>query len=107
MLSMVPLWLVFPFIGLLLCIAILPLTFPHFWESNRNKAVVAFSLSLPVLFWLFQYEPMAIQRTVHEYISFICLLGSLFIISGGIALRGDLEGTPYVNTIFLAIGAIL
>jgi Na+/H+ antiporter NhaD/arsenite permease-like protein len=42
-----------------------------------------------------------------EYVSFIILLAGLYIISGGILLRGDLEATPLVNTTFLATGSVL
>ena len=42
-----------------------------------------------------------------DYFSFLVLLGSLFIISGGIYIRGAFAGTPLVNTTFLAIGALL
>ncbi len=105
--STIPLWPSIPFALLLFCIAILPLAAGHFWESNRNKAWVGLVLSIPVLAWLFHHEPAAIGHTLHEYASFLCLLASLFVISGGISLRGDLEGTPVVNTIFLAIGAVL
>ncbi len=104
---MIPLWTALPFAALLLCIAILPLATPHFWERNRNKAIVAALLSLPVLVWLMPHKPEAIQHTAIEYASFICLLASLFTISGGIAVTGDLEATPRVNTVFLAIGAVL
>jgi Na+/H+ antiporter NhaD/arsenite permease-like protein len=48
-----------------------------------------------------------LQHAVVEYVSFIALLGSLYAISGGILLRGDLQGKPHVNTAFLAIGAVL
>ncbi len=102
-----PLWTPLPFALLLLSIAILPLAVSHFWESNRNKAIVAALLSLPVLFWLGKHEPLAILHTLEEYFSFICLLGSLFTISGGIAITGDLQATPRVNAAFLLIGAIL
>src|SRR5262245_13464096 len=104
---MTPVWTVLPFVFLLLCIAILPLAVPHFWDHNCNKALVAIALSIPVLVWLFSHKPEAIHHTALEYVSFICLLGSLFVISGGIAVTGDLEGTPKVNTAFLALGAIL
>lgn len=104
---MTPLWAAIPFCLLLLAIAILPLAIPRFWESNRNKAIVALLLSLPVLAWLLPHEPEAIPHTLIEYFSFITLLASLFVISGGIAVTGDLEGTPRVNTIFLAIGGVL
>jgi Na+/H+ antiporter NhaD/arsenite permease-like protein len=96
-----------PFALILLAIAVLPLAASHFWESNKNKALVSFLLAVPVFIWLFQYEPMAIVHTLHEYASFICLLGSLFIITGGISIRGDLRATPLVNTSFLIVGAIL
>jgi Na+/H+ antiporter NhaD/arsenite permease-like protein len=104
---MTPLWSALPFVGLLLCIAVLPLATPHFWEHNRNKALVAALLSAPVLAWLVPHKPEAIHHTTLEYISFICLLGSLFTISGGISVTGDLKGTPAVNTVFLVLGALL
>ncbi len=104
---MISLWTAIPFVLLLLSIAIFPLALPHFWETNRNKALVVVLLSLPVIAVLLSHEPVAILHTLQEYFSFICLLGSLFVISGGIAVRGDLEATPRVNIIFLAIGAVL
>ncbi len=104
---MTPLWTALPFVGLLLSIAILPLAVSHFWESNRNKGVIALLLSVPILFWLGRHEPQAISHTLIEYASFICLLGSLFVVSGGIALTGDLRGQPKINTLFLAVGAVL
>jgi Na+/H+ antiporter NhaD/arsenite permease-like protein len=42
-----------------------------------------------------------------EYVSFIALLGSLFVISGGIYLKGSLAGTPVVNTAFLGVGTLI
>jgi len=107
----IPLALVLPFAGLLLCIAILPLVAPHFWESHRNKGLVALALSLPVLVYL----PLAFGEAglhqlfekAQEYLSFIVLLGSLFVITGGIHVRGSLSGTPLLNTVALGIGAVL
>ena len=104
---MTPFWTALPFVGLLLSIAIFPLAIGHFWESNRNKILVVILLSVPVLYWLMKNEPPAIFHTLEEYFSFICLLGSLFVISGGIAISGDLQGTPRVNAIFLILGAVL
>ena len=50
--SQLPLWTVLPFAGLLLSIALLPLAAPHFWESNRNKGLIALFFSLPVVAYL-------------------------------------------------------
>ena len=46
-------------------------------------------------------------ESLEDYFSFIVLLGALFIISGGIYIKGEFAGTPLVNTGFLAVGAIL
>lgn len=42
-----------------------------------------------------------------DYVPFIVLLGSLFVITGGIQLKGDIEAKPWINTLFLGIGAVL
>jgi len=100
-----------PFVLLLLSIAVLPLTAPHWWEHNRNKGLVSAVLALPFGAWLVtSYGAVAaleINRAVLDYLSFIALLGSLFIISGGIVVRGSLAGTPLSNSAFLGIGAVL
>jgi Na+/H+ antiporter NhaD/arsenite permease-like protein len=104
-----PLWTLLPFAGILLCIAILPLAAAHWWEHNKNRAIVSALFAIPTAAYL-MVTYGAEGRTVlghhlHEYVSFICLLGSLFIITGGIYVRGSLAGTPLVNTGILAIGA--
>jgi Na+/H+ antiporter NhaD/arsenite permease-like protein len=97
-----------PFVTLLLCIAILPLAAPHFWHKNSSKALVSVALAIPVaIYYLMHGSGMELGHALIEYISFIALLGSLYIISGGIRLTGDLQATPRVNTTFLAIGAVL
>jgi Na+/H+ antiporter NhaD/arsenite permease-like protein len=95
-----------PFAALLLAIAVLPLTAPHLWESNRRKLVVAGVLALPVLVLYLRVHPEALVETARDYVSFIVLLGGLFVISGGVFLEGDLQATPRTNTLFLAAGAL-
>ena len=105
-----PTWTVFPFAAFLLVIAITPLFFGHFWEKNRNKLLLAVLASLPVLgYLLFRAEHGGewLHHSLREYVAFIALLASLFIISGGVYLRGSLAGTPAVNTSLLGVGAIL
>ena len=104
---MLPFWSVIPFVCLLLVIAILPIVVPHFWESNRNRGILVALLSLPILILFLKNNPLAMLHSVEEYFSFIVLLASLYVISGGICVTGDLRATPTVNTAFLAIGAIL
>jgi len=102
-----PLYICFPFVVLLVCIAIMPLAVPRFWEKNRNKAIIAAIVSAPVFIFILFSSPAALWQTIAEYVSFIVLLGSLFVISGGILVTGDLRATPLVTTTFLLIGAVI
>jgi Na+/H+ antiporter NhaD/arsenite permease-like protein len=102
--------LIVPFVLILLAIALLPLLVPHWWEYNSNKALVALILGAPVAGYLLLQGEVGwhrLQHTLLEYVEFMVLLGSLYIISGGIALRGDLQATPVVNGCFLGLGALL
>jgi Na+/H+ antiporter NhaD/arsenite permease-like protein len=106
-----PWWSALPFAGMLLSIAIVPLVAGHFWESNRNKALVALLFGVPTAHYLVLGLGAAgthelLHKTL-EYLSFMALLGSLFVISGGIVVRGSLAGTPLVNTCLLGLGGLL
>ena len=98
-----------PFILMLTSIAIFPLTYNHFWEKNKNKLIVGLFLSIPVIIYLFSagLTEKLFETIVFDYLPFIILLGSLFIITGGIYLTGDIEAKPTINTLFLGIGAVL
>ena len=95
-----------PFAGLLLAIAILPLAAAHFWDSNLRKLMVAGALALPVLVLYAQARPEALVHAASDYVSFIILLGGLFVISGGILLEGDLQATTRTNALLLGAGAL-
>ncbi len=99
------LYTVLPFVAMLLAIAFCPLRLPHWWESNRNKLVVSAVLGAPVLVLYLSREPRALVHAGLDYLSFIILLTGLYVISGGVLLRGDLVAVPLVNTAFLALGA--
>jgi Na+/H+ antiporter NhaD/arsenite permease-like protein len=101
---------VIPFALLLLAIAVLPLVASHWWEHNKNKGIIATVLAVPVALYLLTFGETgqhAMLETVLEYVSFIVLLGSLFLISGNIYVQGSLAGTPLVNTAILGLGAII
>ncbi len=113
---LVPTWSIIPFIGILLSIAVFPLINSHWWENNYHKVsffwiIVAFlSMFIGVLGSKFSFLDAfghEMFHTYEEYISFIILLGSLFVVSGGIYIKGSISGKPLSNTIILAIGAIL
>lgn len=130
-----PLWMVVPFVALLLIIAVFPLLpqTEHWWESNLHRFYVAAALAaVTLLYYLVVYEhPVEGHWPAHyvsqpaaglnwgnawavfanaifsEFIPFIVLLFSLYTISGGIRIEGDLRATPLVNSIIIFVGAVL
>jgi Na+/H+ antiporter NhaD/arsenite permease-like protein len=130
-----PFFMVAPFCLLLGAIAIFPLMHAteHFWESNRNKFIVAGGLGLlTLIYYTFMHghsldrhflghkvvEPaggasfnlawVVIQNAIlNDFVPFIVLLFSLYTICGGIRISGDLPAHPATNTMFLAAGAVL
>jgi Na+/H+ antiporter NhaD/arsenite permease-like protein len=106
-----PAWMVLPFVGLLLCIATLPLAREEWFDRHHNKALVAAVFGVPVVAYLvLGYGRVGYDRvlsTGEDYVSFIVLLAALFTISGGIYLTGNLLGKPQTNLAFLLIGAVL
>ncbi len=103
--------LIVPFGLLLALIAIMPLTPPrakHLWE--RFYPLAAIGLGLLVVGYYLLGMPgggATVARAMHEYFSFISLIGSLFVVAGGIHLNVKGEATPRDNVVFLAIGALV
>ena len=105
-----PAWTALPFALLLMAIAAMPLAAAHWWEHNHNKGYVVAGFAIPVVGLLVWHGHRGSEELLHaatEYVSFMLLLGSLYTISGGIALRGDLPARPSTNAVFLVVGAVL
>ena len=100
-----------PFAGLLLSIALLPLLVPFFWHHHFGKITAAWSLVFLLPFAVVYGPGLAGTSFMHallaEYLPFIFLLTALFTVAGGIHIRGNLHGSPGLNTAILAIGAVL
>ena len=100
-----------PFAGILLSIALMPLLVPIFWHHHFGKVAAGWALAFLVPFALV-FGPGAagasfVHALVAEYIPFVILLTALFTVAGGIYIRGNLRGSPALNTAILAIGAAL
>ncbi len=96
-----------PFLALLTAIALAPFFFADWWGRNYPKVVYALAgLVIVYYFWILR-EPARVWNTAHEYISFITLIGSLFVVSGGIHINVKGEATPLVNVLFLFFAALL
>lgn len=104
------LWMI-PFAGILLSIAIMPLAAPSFWHHHFGKVSAFWAALIVVPFALIHGVPTAAYEVVHllllDYIPFIVLLTALFTVTGGIHIKGNLHGSPSMNTALLAIGTVL
>jgi len=127
-------YMVIPFAVLLLAIAVLPLipATEHWWHKNRNKFLIAATLGVITLLYYgffsnftleghwpahFDVAPDASAVTkmstifgnaiIYEFIPFIVLLFALYVIAGGIRIEGNFKATPLVNSMILAVGALL
>src|SRR5215467_6357179 len=100
-----------PFLGILLTIATGPLFFPRIWHRHYGKLTFAWAtLTLAPMAALFDV-PTALGALVHtffaEYLSFIVLLLTLYVVAGGILVTSNLRGTPLVNTAILVFGTAI
>lgn len=131
-----PLLMVLPFACLLLAIAVLPLVpwTSHWWESNLHRFYVAAGLAAVTLIYYLLFHEMPVElhwpassTTAHsptgpnfavaatvlvnailgEYLPFIILLFTLYTITGGIRIEGDLIARPSTNALFLLVGGVL
>src|SRR5213594_4008839 len=94
-------WMILPFGLLLATIALAPLLCPVWWSKHYPKVACSLGV-ITLLYYLFGLEAHAkVLHLAHEYVSFIVLIGSLFVVSGGIHLAVKGEATPHVNVAFL------
>jgi Na+/H+ antiporter NhaD/arsenite permease-like protein len=103
-----PLWLMTPFVFLLMMIATGPLLYHRLWERHYPKVSVGFG-SLVAYYYLFFIEDGVhiLENTFEEYLSFIALISSLFVVSGGILITINRRGSPIINASLLFFGALI
>ena len=101
----------FPFAGILLSIALMPLLVPGFWHRHFGKVCVGWAFAFFLPFAYFFGVDAAGASLVHamlaEYIPFIVLLTALYSVAGGIYIRGNLHGSPALNCGLLLTGVVL
>jgi len=99
--------MVAPFVLLLLAIALMPFLNKHFWEHHYQKIAVGLGLIVVLYYAVALQNTPRMVTSLIEYIGFMALVGSLFVIAGGIHINMTGRSTPAVNTGLLALGAIL
>jgi Na+/H+ antiporter NhaD/arsenite permease-like protein len=100
-----------PFIGILLTIATGPLLFPKVWHNHYGKLAFIWGTFTVAPLAALYGTPSALAAFVHtmlaEFLSFIVLLFTLYVVAGGILVTGNLRGTPLVNMTILALGTLM
>jgi Na+/H+ antiporter NhaD/arsenite permease-like protein len=99
--------LIAPFIILLLAIALMPFIHAKFWHHYFPHISIGLGIITIVYYVFFLHNPVRMLHSGIEYISFICLVGSLFVVSGGIHIELKGYASPLKNTSILAFGAII
>ena len=98
---------ILPFAALLLAIALLPVFLKHHWERHYHTISTGLG-SIAVFYYVFRLKAGGeMLHVAGDYISFMAVIGSLFVISGGIHIRVSSEAKPWVNTLFLLSGTLL
>jgi len=103
-------WVVLPFVLMLAVIAVAPLIpgVRGIWDRIGAKFAVAMVLGLPTAaaVWI-RLSPELVLSSLQEYVEFISLIASLFVVCGGFFLAGNLRATPRNNALLLGIGGFL
>jgi Na+/H+ antiporter NhaD/arsenite permease-like protein len=100
--------MILPFALWLGLIALVPHFYPVWWARHYGKLSLLFS-AITVGYYLFALPGEATQtilHTAHDYFSFIVLIGSLYVVAGGIHIEVQGEAGPGRNVCFLALGGL-
>src|SRR5271154_2330598 len=99
--------MVAPFVLLLLAIALMPFIFKHHWENHYPKVAIGLGLITVAYYVVVLHNAPRMLLSLVEYVGFMALIGSLYVIAGGIHINMTRRSTPLFNTGLLALGAIL
>jgi len=99
--------IILPFVVLLLSLALFPVIYPKWWHRNYPKLSISLAV-IVIIYYLFSTDGIPkLTHAIEDYISFIALLFSLFVVSGGIYIKTRGKSTPFRNVILLAIGSAI
>lgn len=105
--SVVPVWLGTPFVIFLLAIAVAPFIDRTWWEHNYPTVAASLSVIVVAYYVLVLGNVSRLVLSLYEYVSFISLIGSLFVVAGGIHFNLRGKAAPWENVALLGGGALL
>jgi Na+/H+ antiporter NhaD/arsenite permease-like protein len=98
--------LILPFALLLGAMAFMPVIAPRWWSKHYPKIALGLGAVTASIYLFILRDTKSLSHAAHEYFSFIALVGSLFVVSGGIHITVKGNATPFANVVFLLAGAI-
>lgn len=99
--------MILPFGALLIAIALAPLFFSGWWSRHYAKVAIGLGAITLGYYLVGLGAGPRVFEAFHEYISFIAMIGALYVVSGGIHIRVKGEATPWANLLFLGVGTVL
>ncbi len=96
-----------PFGLLLLAIAFGPLIAQHHWQRHYHKLCIALAGVVCFYHVFVVHQTARVINAGTDYVTFMVVVGSFFVVSGGIHLRVRAPSSPIRNTLFLLLGALL
>ncbi|MEK6650358.1 MAG: sodium:proton antiporter, partial [Bacteroidota bacterium] len=100
-------WFIAPFVALLLGIAVAPFIDRHWWEKNYDAVAYVLGTMVVTYYVLGLHQGARVAHTIIEYVSFISLIGSLFVVAGGIHIGVRGRATPEENVVVLGLAGML
>ncbi|MGA2247520.1 MAG: sodium:proton antiporter [Verrucomicrobiota bacterium] len=97
---------ILPFALLLATMALAPVLAPHWWGRHYPKVALGLGLTTAAAYFFLLDDAASLEHAAHEYVSFIALVGSLYVIAGGIRITAPAGATPLANVLFLLAGAV-
>src|SRR5207249_3330082 len=86
---------------------IVPFINREWWDKYYPHISALFGLSMILYYAVALRNGERMVEAGYEYISFVTLIGSLFVAAGGIHIRLKGKSTPLTNLLFLSIGAVI
>ena len=101
-------WLIMlPFGILLLAIALGPLIAQYHWERHYHQLCVVLAGAVCSYHIFVVHQSARVLHASIDYVTFMVVVGSFFVVSGGIHLRVRAPSSPARNTLFLFVGVVL
>jgi Na+/H+ antiporter NhaD/arsenite permease-like protein len=96
-----------PFCAMLLSIALAPIFLKHHWERSYHYIAMGLGAICVGYYLLGLGQPARVLGVAGEYLGFMALIGSLFVVTSGIHIqvKGG-ESTPWANCVYLFVSAL-